>query len=811
MALRDRLKFGLKTKILSILLGLALISLITSAYIAFSGMQKLKNSALRGHKELGKQAIGESKKALTDEAKQNLLRSTIDQAAISNAIFDKLRDETAVIGQFASMLWNDPSSFKARRSYSQKEKPDDIYSASVYMLAPGVSADAAQMDLDLSSNMDELFISIFGNNPELLSAVFIATPSGINRRYPWCSTYKPTFDPRERNWYKRAVETGEIGWSDVYVDASGLGLMVTCFQPVYNSLGGLVSVVGADVALKTISEEIINSPTDGYAFLLDSKGNVIVHEELSAEGRKWDESFGFMKTLQGKAIKSNLRRALPFGRKKIPVRPNLLNDNDPKVRDTAGKMIAGDPGITKATFDVILFSVGVETESDLNNGTISVDLRRGFENSKISLPDDASVSKETDAKWLITDGNKTYTVRKQEDKLNIFDEIEEYITYAPIDSTNWHMGIVMPIKKIIAPALETEKEIAKATGIQAGKINRQIGRAQRILFADFILIILVVSLIAYRLARKITRPILKLDRGAKIIGSGDLDHKLEVETGDEIEDLANTFNKMTDDLKLYIENLQETTAAKEKIESELKVATEIQASMLPRIFPPFPDRKEFSIYATMDPAKQVGGDFYDFFIIGDKKLCFLIGDVSGKGVPAALFMVISKTLLKTEGLRGYSPDEMLCRVNNILCPDNDATMFVTLFCVILDLETGEVEYANAGHNPPLICSGDGCFEFMDVSKSFVVGPMPDTEYQSVRSTLNPGDIMFLYTDGVTEAMNPEHQQFSEERLKDYLSSLSAMAPKDIIHAARAEIEAFVQGEPQSDDITMLALKFNGQK
>jgi sigma-B regulation protein RsbU (phosphoserine phosphatase) len=747
MALRGRLKFGLKTKILSILLGLALISLITSAYIAFSGMQKLRNSALRGHEQLGEQAIDESKKALIDEAEKNLLRSTIDQAAISNAIFDKLRDETAVMGQFASMLWNDPSSFKGRRSYSQKEEPDDIHSASVYMLAPGVSADAAQMDLDLSSNMDELFISIFGNNPELLSAVFIATPSGINRRYPWCSTYGPTFDPRERNWYERAVEIGEIGWSDVYVDASGLGLMVTCFQPVYNSLDELVSVVGADVTLKTISEEIINSPTDGYAFLLDSKGNVIVHEELSAEGRKWDEPFGFMKTLQGTAITSNLVSAfLPFRSKKIPVipvRPNLLNDNDPKVRETAKMMIKGDAGSIRDTFGE--------------------------------------------------------------------DEIEEYITYAPIDSTNWHMGIVMPIKKIIAPALETEEEIARATKIQAEKINSQIGRAQRILFADFILIILVVSLIAYRLARRITRPILELDRGAKIIGSGDLEHKLEVETGDEIEELANTFNKMTDDLKLYIKNLQETTAAKEKIESELKVATEIQASMLPRIFPPFPDRKEFSIYATMDPAKQVGGDFYDFFIIGGKKLCFLIGDVSGKGVPAALFMVISKTLLKTEGLRGHSPNEMLCRVNNMLCPDNDASMFVTLFCVILDLETGEVEYANGGHNPPLICSGDGCFEFMDISRNFVVGPMPDTEYQSVKSTLNPGDIVFLYTDGVTEAMNPEHQQFSEERLREYLSSLSAKTPKDIIHAARAEIKAFARGAPQSDDITMLALKFNGQQ
>ncbi len=249
---------------------------------------------------------------------------------------------------------------------------------------------------------------------------------------------------------------------------------------------------------------------------------------------------------------------------------------------------------------------------------------------------------------------------------------------------------------------------------------------------------------------------------------------------------------------------------KKKIENELNVATEIQASMLPRIFPPFPDRKDFNIYASMEPAKEVGGDLYDFFLIDEGKLCFLIGDVSGKGVPASLFMAITKTLLKTEALRGHTPDEILYRVNNILYPENDASMFVTIFCVILDLKTGEMQFANGGHNPPLLCSNGGGIDFMQLPKSFVVGPMPDTEYKSQQMTLEPDDVIFLYTDGVTEAMNPKKELFAEERLKQCLSRLKGKKVKDIIDGVRTEIKDFAQGASQSDDITMLALRFNGQ-
>lgn len=263
-------------------------------------------------------------------------------------------------------------------------------------------------------------------------------------------------------------------------------------------------------------------------------------------------------------------------------------------------------------------------------------------------------------------------------------------------------------------------------------------------------------------------------------------------------------------IKRFIENLRAETAARERIESELRIAHDIQNSMLPRVFPPFPERKEFDIFATMDAAKEVGGDFYDFFFVDKNKLCVIIGDVSGKGVPAALFMAISKTLFKTQALRGIPPQEIMTIVNDTLCLDNQMCMFVTVFFLILDTQTGEVEYCNGGHNPPLLCTQNGCFEFISVPKGFVVGAMEHLQCEGKRLMLKPNDTIFLYTDGVTEAMNPKKELFSENRLKKGLELVKDKGLQDIIASMRREVGNHAQDEPQSDDITMLLLRYNGR-
>ena len=706
-------RFRINTKILLTLLGLSLISLISFAYDAFTNMKRLGHYALESNTSLGERAVNDSKNALIDEAEKDLLRLAKDQAALSNTLFEKVEMEVDILAHFAATLWNNPSSVSHRHSYSLKEKPDDIYAASVYTLAPGVTIDAVIKELNLSNDMDNIFIPILANDPNL-HGVGIGTESGIIRTYPWTSGIEPSYDPRKRGWYQTAVKTGAIHWTELYVDAFGCGLMVTCSQPAYGSEGEVVGVVAADVTLKAMNERIINTQVGelGYAFLIDNNGKVIARPGLSAKDKRWDESFET---------------------------ENLLHSDNTELRKIIEDMTADNTGIARCRFE---------------------------------------------------DG-------------------EKYIAYAPVSSTDWNIGIVMPVEEIIAPAVITESKIIADTKDASTHINKQIKRVRNTLGGIFIVTIFVVSGVAYWLSKKITRPILTLNDGAKIVGSGDLDYHVEVKTGDEIEDLANAFNKMTNDLKIYIKNLKETTAAKERIESELKIAAEIQASLLPRTFPPFPKRKEFDIFATMDPAKEVGGDFYDFFFIDENKLCFLIGDVSGKGVPASLFMAVTRTLIKTKTIQGLTPDIVLSRVNEDLCIDNDACMFVTMFYAILNIETGEIQFANAGHNPPLIYTGDGDFEFIPVAKSFVVGAMENTKFESQTLTLKPNDVLFIYTDGVTEAMNPEGQLFSEERLKQTLAILKDKGITDIIHGIRAEIDTFAQGTLQSDDITMLALKFNG--
>lgn len=262
-------------------------------------------------------------------------------------------------------------------------------------------------------------------------------------------------------------------------------------------------------------------------------------------------------------------------------------------------------------------------------------------------------------------------------------------------------------------------------------------------------------------------------------------------------------------IKRSIENLKKTVAEKERIEADLRIAHDIQKSMLPGIFPPFPGIEQFDIFASMEPAKEVGGDFYDFFFIKRNRLCFLIGDVSGKGVPAALFMTITKTLLKMEALRDLSPDRILYNVNSMICPDNETCMFVTILCAILDTDTGELHIGNAGHNPPLIYRSGQDFKFLQLEKSFVLGPMEDTHFPSRKFVLRPGDIIFFYTDGVTEAMDSGNELFSQERLEKVLSQTDKEDVTGIINHVGREIKDFAQGASQSDDITMLALRFNG--
>ena len=285
--------------------------------------------------------------------------------------------------------------------------------------------------------------------------------------------------------------------------------------------------------------------------------------------------------------------------------------------------------------------------------------------------------------------------------------------------------------------------------------------------------------------------------------------ELVVKHEDELRELADSFATMYREVGAYIAKLETVTAEKERIGAELDVAAKIQSSMLPCIFPAFPDRNEFDIYATMDPAKEVGGDFYDFFMVDADHLAFVVADVSGKGVPAALFMVIGKTLIKDHTGLHDDLGEVFTEVNNILCASNSEEMFITAFEGVLNLKTGELRYVNAGHEIPFLCRKGGVFEPYKVRAGFVLAGMQGIRYRAGSIQLEPGDKVFQYSDGIPEAINSEKAPYGMKRLESVLAKNSEKAPSELLPLVKADVDAFVGDADQFDDITMLCIEFKG--
>lgn len=325
--------------------------------------------------------------------------------------------------------------------------------------------------------------------------------------------------------------------------------------------------------------------------------------------------------------------------------------------------------------------------------------------------------------------------------------------------------------------------------------------------------VLLISIIAYYfyIRRIVIQPAEKLHEATtKLIRSNmeKLDSfEIDIHTGDEFEELASSFKHMTKELKEYIQNLSEVTAERERIGAELDVAKHIQSSMLPCIFPAFPDRKEFDVYATMNPAKEVGGDFFDFFMVDDQHLAIVMADVSGKGVPAALFMVIGKTLIKDHTQPGVDLGAVFTEVNELLCESNSEGLFITAFEGVLDLVTGEFRFVNAGHEIPYICKKGDTYHPYKIRSGFVLAGMEGIKYKSGSIQLEPGDKLFQYTDGITEATNSQDELYGMSRLEQILQKYQDKTPMELLPLIKEDIDKFVGEATQFDDITMLCLEY----
>jgi phosphoserine phosphatase RsbU/P len=696
---------NVRAKILLIFLVLSFISLVVTGFVAFFIISDAGNLAAGSSTTLGREAVNDSSAALIRSAEQDLMRIASDQAAVTDVMFKDTQAEIDILSAQAAVLF--------------KEPPDRV-TAPWFLRdgsgSPGTDASPVIFSADTHvTPQSEEFRSIAGMYPLLkamksadpdIESIYVATGSGVMWMYPANGSVPPGYDPRTRDWYRRAAATDHAVWSEPYVDAAGHGLIVTCSKAVRSDRYG-TWVIGIDVTTGSINENILNLTLNGagYPVLLDSSGNIISRPGLSANGTLWDKPF---------------------------IADNAFSSNDPALVAVAENMTAGKTGIARVRFNTT----------------------------------------------------------------------ESYVAYAPVPSMNWSFAVSMPVDRILEPVRATEAKLAGETAQTSTRINEQTSRFLTIFAALFFFLLVAVVFLSWTLARMITRPVDELKAGALALGSGDLTYRVDLQTGDEFEELAGSFNTMAVDLRTSIDNLRRTTAEKERYVRELEIAKEIQDTFLPESAPDIPGT---GIAAATIPAMEIGGDFYDFIPAGEGRWGVVMADVSGKGISAALFMALSRTILHVSGMTNADPSVAVRNANRWIHGDARSSMFVTVFYGVLDPAAMRFSYVNAGHNLPLLVREAGVQELAR-SRGIALGVVPDVSIAATDLELRHGDLLVLYTDGVTEAFNDRNEAFGEDRLRAFLQENQAGPAREILDGLVAEIRRFTGTAAQSDDITLVVVK-----
>ena len=386
-----------------------------------------------------------------------------------------------------------------------------------------------------------------------------------------------------------------------------------------------------------------------------------------------------------------------------------------------------------------------------------------------------------------------------------------YLAGAPVKTLGWAVVSVVDKAATERPTIMMQEQFDSTLNEAATIYNKNLDRSKQTIIV-LILLILIMGLTAGdRLSRRIVRPLEHMTNRVRSLGGKNLQFQMEEEyrTGDEIEVLAASFSALSAKTLQYVDQVKRVTAEKERIGAELTMANAIQRSQLPRLFPPFPNRHEFNLFATMKPAKEVGGDFYDFFMVDNDHVALVMADVSGKGVPAALFMMVTRMLIKSRLQSGESVAEALTNVNRQLCENNELGYFVTVWLAVLEISTGKGVAVNAGHEHPVLRRSDGKYELVLYRHSLAVAAMDGVRFRQHEFQLCPGDSFFVYTDGVTEATNGEHELFGTDRMLEALNKEPDAEPDQLLKNVMDDIHRFMDGEDQFDDITMMCLKYNG--
>lgn len=429
---------------------------------------------------------------------------------------------------------------------------------------------------------------------------------------------------------------------------------------------------------------------------------------------------------------------------------------------------------------------------------------RNFEEWKDRYPDMWTLVKRSFTEKMVT-GYYRFIDRKNRER-------RKFLALGQVPDTPFIVCTVVNIDEYFLP-VHREIRSAQVEALQGASAaitasaDRALHRVMKMGFTGGLVLLAFVGGLGVWMAGTMAGPIMHLRTGVEQVGEGDFQVRVLEEGSVEVRELARTFNQLGSRLTEYMRNLQEATASKQRIESELSIAAEIQRSLIPRTFPPFPEHDEFEIHALMEPAREVGGDFYDFFFLDDSRLFFTVCDVSGKGVPAAIFMAVTRSLLGAAARGGRDPHSVLARINDEICASNDTYMFATVFCGILDIGTGNVVYANAGHNPPLLIRGADRVESLGSPSGPVLGLFCNESFRSENLVLGPGETLFVFTDGVTEAAGPDDTFYSKERLVKSVARRADAGPERMIIAVHEDITKFAGGAPQWDDITMLAVRY----
>ncbi len=714
------IKFGgLQQKIFNIVLVFIVLLIAVYAAVAIYQERNLAETVTEANELQQQSIISVSEETMDAVLKNTMTENTGMQAYIMDDLFSEVRSDVLVLRTFAEKLFEHEDEFRARTvDYPDPEK-DGIPSVQL-LHEDGVDPADSEL-LGLVANMGEIMLSMYEASDHLGSC-FAATADGAivyvdDRSGSYFSEDGEmySFMVRERPWYLRAAEAGELIFTgvelDAYTDIPGL----VCAAPVYRN-GELVAIVGADLFLSSVRSYIEETANEGsFVCIVNEKGQVI------------------------------------FSPKTEGVFRVELSDSAEDLRNSENKALA----------DFVKRATAERTEAEV----ISID----------------------GEDW--------------------------YLAGAPMEAVGWAVITVVNKEMTRQPTALMIQQYNEINNASMRKFETGVAYSRQTIVIATVIIIAMATIGALLVAKRIVKPIEHMTRRVNAIHGNDNIFEMEdsYRTNDEIEILAQSFATLSERTRNYITEITRITAEKERIGTELALATRIQADMLPNIFPAFPDRPDFDIYASMKPAKEVGGDFYDFFLIDEDHLGLVIADVSGKGVPAALFMMISKILIKNDAMAGKSPAGVLQAVNERICANNREEMFVTVWLGILDLRDGTLTAANAGHEYPILRKPEGDFEVLKDRHGFVLGGMSGVKYHDYTLKMEPGAKLFLYTDGVPEATNEDQELFGLERALTALKQIEDSAPQTILEAVDKAVKTYVGDAPQFDDLTMLCVHYIGKK